>query len=476
MITLTGGPVPLPDLCAIADGAPVRVDPDARQRVIAAHELALRIAATRTVYGRTTGVGANKDTAVDPGGSAAHGLRILLSHATSAGPVRDRRRVRATMAIRLNQLAAGGSGADVTVLDALADLLAGGAVPPVREHGGVGTGDLGPLATIALALPGVRWTADDALPFLSSNAATLADAALAAAELTTLARAGLAVAATTFVAVAGQPEAFAETVETVTPQAGARQVCATLRALVGPSSPGPAPRRLQDPFAVRCLPQVHGLALDALGALREQVELGSGAAAENPRVDLARQDLVHHGGFHAAYLTSALDSARLAVAGTAQLALRRVGLLLDPVITGLPAFLGDGTPGASGAMGLEYAAGSAVGDLRALAAPAALQTVVLSRGVEDDASFASLAARQALTAGPAYAVVLACELAGARRAVGQAGLAVPESGWGAVVRSYDAHTGADAGQVADRDLTPDLDAAAALLPALATLPGPAELR
>ena len=86
-------------------------------------------------------------------------------------------------------------------------------------------------------------------------------------------------------------------------------------------------------------------------------------------------------------------------------------------------------------MGLEYAAGSALGDLRASAAPASLQTVSLSRGVEDDASFASLAARQALAAGPAYAVVLAAELVGAVRAVRLRGLAQPDAGWGAVVRA-----------------------------------------
>ena len=92
----------------------------------------------------------------------------------------------------------------------------------MREHGSVGTGDLGQLATIALAVPGVTWTADDALPFLSSNAATLADAALATAELLDLTLAGIAVAATTFVAVDGAIEAFSPTVEALTPYDGVR--------------------------------------------------------------------------------------------------------------------------------------------------------------------------------------------------------------------------------------------------------------
>jgi histidine ammonia-lyase len=467
VITLDGEPLDLRAVVAIADGEPVRLGAAGRQRAAATHALAVRISAERTVYGRTTGVGANKDSAVAASASAEHADRLLHSHATSAGPLRDARRVRATMAIRLNQLAAGGGGARPEVLDGLAALLESGHLPPVREHGSVGTGDLGQLATIALAIPGLSWTADDALPFLSSNAATLADAALATAELSDLAWATIAVAATTFVAVDGAIEAFAPTVEALTPYAGARQVCVAMRALTGPG--GRPAARLQDPFALRTLPQVQGLALDTLAQVAAVVTDGTCAWSENPAVDSAGGTLAHHGAFHAAYLASALDAARLAIAGSAGLSLRRIAMLLDPDLTGVAAFLGDGTPGASGAMGLEYAAGSALGDLRALAAPASLQSVSLSRGVEDDASFASLAARQALAAGPAYAAVLAGELVGAIRAVRLRGLAVPTNGWGAVVEACAALPGATRTELADRDLTPDLAAATALLPTLAGL-------
>ncbi len=396
MITLDGERLALADIVAVADGAPVVLGEAGRARIAATHDLAVRLSAERTVYGRTTGVGANKDTAVSAGAGGQHAERLLRSHATSGGPLREDRRVRATMAVRLNQLAAGGGGARPEVADGLARLLASGGLPPVREHGGVGTGDLGALATIALALPDVEWTADDALPFLSSNAATIADAALAAAALGDLARAGLAVAATTFAAVDGAPEAFAPTVEALTPYDGVRLVCTALRDLTAPGLRPAA--RLQDPFALRCLPQVHGLLLDTLGRLTGVVEDATASWAENPAVDVAAGTLAHHGGFHAAYLASALDSTLLALVGAAGLSLRRLSFLLDPAATGLAPFLGDGTAGASGAMGLEYAAASALGELRALAAPASLQTVSLSQGVEDDASFASQGARQALDA------------------------------------------------------------------------------
>ncbi len=461
MITLDGTPLAVADLVAVADGAPVALADAARARVTATHELARRLSAERTVYGRTTGVGANKDSAVTADDGTAG--RLLHSHATSAGPLRSGRRVRATMAVRLNQLAAGGGGVRPEVLDGLGRLLASTDLPPVREHGGVGTGDLGALATIALALPDVRWTADDALPFLSSNAATVADAGLAVAGLTGLARAGLAVAATTFAAVDGAPEAFAPTVQALTPYDGVREVCRTLRELTAPGLRPAA--RLQDPFALRCLPQVHGLLLDSLQRLSGIVEDATASWAENPAVDVAAGTMVHHGAFHAAYLAAALDGALLALAGAADLSLRRLSFLLDPAATGLAPFLGDGTAGASGAMGLEYAAASALGDLRALAAPASAQTVSLSRGVEDDASFASLGARQALDAQEPFAVVLATELVAAVRAVRLRGLPVPDGGWGEVVR---AAAGLDPA-TADRDLSADVERASGLLPGLAQL-------
>lgn len=466
MITLDGGCLSLGVIAAVAAGEPVELAESVLRRAGEAYDLAVRTASERPVYGRTTGVGANKDVAVGRGEAVEHGLRILRSHATSAGPPRSDARVRATMVIRLNQLAVGASGARPEVLEALLTLLNSRVVPTVREHGGVGTGDLGALATIGLAMPGLEWTADDTLPFLSSNAATLADAALAVVDLSELAWAQIAVAATTFVAVAGQPEAFAPAVETITPEAGAAAVCRAVRGLAGDAPP---PRHLQDPFALRCLPQVHGLVLDTLSKVAAQVETATATGAENPMVDRDRSTVVHHGGFYAAYLASALDVALVALADSAYQSLRRIGMLLDGQITGLAAFLTDGTPGASGAMGLEYAAASALGDLRALATPASSQNVVLSRGVEDGASFASLAARQALDAVPAYAAILGCELVGAVRAVRLHRLTPPDDGWGSVVQALTSSGLGYESDVADRDLTPDIEQATICLPEVAPL-------
>lgn len=433
------------------------------------YEFGERAAARRPIYGRSTGVGANRDAIlVDP---AAQAGALLRSHATASGEPRSRERVRAMLAVRLNQLAAGGSGASPDVLRALAEMLAADALPPVRELGSLGTGDLPALASTALALAGLRATSPpltrtvrmgigDALAFLSSNAAALGDAALALVEIRKLARASVVVAALTFLGVDGNPEAFDPAVERVTPFDGARQVCRSMRGLIAGGAP---PARIQDPFGLRAMPQVHGALVDALAALDTTITRMVNAPSENP-VLLPDEGLAHHGGFHAAYLAQALDGTLLALAESAQLVLARLTMLSEPAFTGQPSFLGDGTPGASGVMIVEYVAASALAGLRAAAQPVSMQTVTLSRGVEDDASMASLAAHKALRAAADYRVALACELVAAVRCLRLRAVA-PTTALAAALRACSA-LDPDA---ADRDLTPDLDAAAGVLEELEEL-------
>jgi histidine ammonia-lyase len=463
------------DSCAVTD--------EARQRVGRSHAFAERVCATRPIYGRSTGVGANRSLGIEDAATFAHARALLRSHATSAGRPRSAERIRAMLAVRLNQLAAGGSGASEAVFDGLAAMLAADALPEIRELGGIGTGDLTALAATALALMGEAPTArplpfrtdfgpHDALPFISSNAATIGDAALACVRLRELVCGYVVVAALTFVAIRGNAEAFAEVVDRVTPFPGSRRVTAWMRALIADA---PAPARIQDPFGLRTLPQTLGPAIDALVTLDDVVARLANAPSENPVLwgheDAATADggeFAHHGGFHAAYLAAALDTSVITVAQAGKLVLARIGVLGDPEFTGLPAFLGDGTVGASGTMILEYVGASALGALRAAATPTGLQTVVLSQGVEEDASFASLAAGQALDAVAHLRTLLACELVAAVRALRLGGMKHAGEG---LSRALELCGGLPGG-FADRDLTPDIAMAETLLPRLAQLLDP----
>jgi histidine ammonia-lyase len=440
----------------------VRLDPRALTRARASFDFAQQVAAQRPVYGRSTGVGGNRGVPVaDP---EAHAVGLLRSHASSLGALRDPERVRGMLVVRLNQLAAGGSGVHPDVLTGLETMLAHDALPPVRELGSLGTGDLPALAVTALALSGelptssplpgrIRFGAGDALPFLSSNAAVIADGMLAHDALARLARATTRVAALTFRAVDGNPEAFGEPVEGSTHFAGIQRVCTEMRRLIGDPRP---PARIQDPYGLRVLPQVHGAFWDRLDSLHLSTVAMANSPRENPAL-LPEAGVFHHGSFFAATLGQVLDATVSAAAQTAQLALGRLTLLSEPAITGLPPFLGNGTAGASGVMVVEYVAASALGQLRALAAVTGTQTVTLSRGFEEGASFASLAARQALSAVDPLRAVLACELVAAVRAVRLRGLQVP-----AEVAQLPEET-------VDRDLTADLQLACALLDDLAAV-------
>jgi histidine ammonia-lyase len=374
----------------------VRLDPRALTRARASFDFAQQVAAQRPVYGRSTGVGGNRGVPVaDP---EAHAVGLLRSHASSLGALRDPERVRGMLVVRLNQLAAGGSGVHPDVLTGLETMLAHDA-------------------------------------------------------LARLARATTRVAALTFRAVDGNPEAFGEPVEGSTHFAGIQRVCTEMRRLIGDPRP---PARIQDPYGLRVLPQVHGAFWDRLDSLHLSTVAMANSPRENPAL-LPEAGVFHHGSFFAATLGQVLDATVSAAAQTAQLALGRLTLLSEPAITGLPPFLGNGTAGASGVMVVEYVAASALGQLRALAAVTGTQTVTLSRGFEEGASFASLAARQALSAVDPLRAVLACELVAAVRAVRLRGLQVP-----AEVAQLPEET-------VDRDLTADLQLACALLDDLAAV-------
>jgi histidine ammonia-lyase len=409
-------------------GVPVRLDATARKRAQYAWELAENIAARRPVYGRTTGVGANRQEEVGGEAALGHGLRLLRSHAGGVGPLLPAERVRATLVVRLNQLAAGGSGVHPRVLDALEQAISLGALPLVHRFGAIGTGDLTALAEIGLTLAGERpWGAGevppvplgtgDALSFMSSNASTLGESVLASAELQLLLRASHAVAALSFLALGGSAEAYASAVHEARPHPGQARCAMEMRRLLGIDVAPAAGRRIQDPFCLRAFPQVQGPALDSLAELERILEIEVNAQAENPLVAPAAGDVFHHAHFHTAYVAVALDQTRAAVHHVAQLSTARLGDLVEPAMTNLPPFLASGPAGSSGVMILEYVAHDALAQLRHAALPVTLGTAVVSRGLEEHASFSTQAARHATAAAEAFRYVLACELVAAVRAL-----------------------------------------------------------
>jgi histidine ammonia-lyase len=469
-VTLRIGDQPLTPaaLAAAARRGPLEVEltATARERIAAGHALAERIAAHRPVYGRTTGVGANRHVDV-LGDLGSHALRLLRSHAGGLGEQLPEDVVRATVLVRLAQMAAGG-GSRPDVAIALAQMLAEDRLPTVRDLGGLGTGDLTVLAQLGLALAGegeddgparLQIGPGDALPLMSSNAATFATAALVWADLGELLDAGLGVAALSFQALRGNREAFAAAVAAARPLPGLTTVAARLRALTAGGEP---PARRQDPFGLRCLPPVAGAFHDALAGLHDVLAVEINAAAENPL--FAGGEALHNGGFHAASCALSLDSLRLALVPFGSLAGARLSHLMAPDLTGQTPFLAADDSASSGLMIAEYLAGDALARLRTGATPAVLGSVSISRGLEEHASFAWQSAGHARRAVGLLGTVLALEWVAAERALRMRG--VPATGPLAGAREL--ASGFDA-RLEDRPLGGDATLAEAALPSLAEL-------
>ena len=480
MIEIDGNRLSLSDIAAVASGGTtVTLAPSAVERMAASQRSARATALSRPVYGRSTGVGANRSVALDAGDKDVnvHGLNLLRSHAVDAGRVLDRETVRAMLVIRLSQLAAGASGINPSVADAVVDMLNADALPEVREFGGIGTADLPALAGTALTLLGERptmdgkyvpmpldaWATEDALPFISSSALTIAQAALAQQKLATLMENLTTVSALSFTAMSGNPEALSPEVARAADSPAVTGVAGVLRGLVEGSGD---PARIQDPYCLRTLPQALGSVaeeLEALGTLLERLVV---AGHENPLVYGSAEDgsngVAHHGLFQMTTLARRIDALQLAIGAACATNLRRISLLCDPAYTGLHRFLAGDNAGQSGVMMLEYVAAAAVGRIRANAQPVSLQTVVLSLGAEEDASFASVASSRMDSSVRALSTVVGIELLCASRALRLQGRTRGEFTSPRFRKAFDAGLSLPA-DVQDRDLRPDVDAASYLV-------------
>ena len=472
-VPLDGDHLDCADIVAVArHGRPVTITDLVGAR--AGHDAVLAIGAAQPFYGRTTGVGANRGVSaggVSAGGDS-HGLRLLRSHAVGAGPTLSPETARAMLVVRVNQLLRGGAGVVPELIVALTEIINRGLTPVIRRYGAIGTGDLTALASTALCLIGERpWdggTAEpvafedaDALAFISSNAATIGEAALACHDLRALMDTTHTVAALSVVAHGASPEPYAPPVAAAHPHAGQAASAERMRTLLGAGF-GPG-RQIQDSYGFRALPQVHGAALSAAEHLDHVVAVEANSAAENPLVDAAGQRVWHNGNFHTAVLTLALDGAGTALAQTGALSIARLsGLLGDTSVnfttTSAP-FLASGPSGSSGLLILEYVAHSALADVRHQTTPLSAGPVALSLGTEDHASFAPLAAGRLTAAVDAYRTVLACELVAAARALRMRSIAVPEP----LAAMWHLVAAALSDDVADRSVETDLDAAVELL-------------
>ncbi len=417
-------------------GRPVRIADDARAAVAESRASVERVvAAGRPVYGVTTGFGALSATTIPPERSRELQISLVRSHASGTGPPLPADVVRGLILLRLNSLARGLSGVRVDVVDRLADLLNHGLVPWIPEQGSVGaSGDLAPLAHLALAMVGegafVASGTGEAVPagpelaragipvlelrekegvsILNGTALMASYLTLAVADARDLLDAATVATALSFDALEGSPEALDDRLGEVRHAPEQRQVAAALRALLAESRLA-APRATwsgQDPYTLRCAPQV-------LGAVRLATAFAEGVAVrelnavtDNPVV-FPGDAFVNGGNFHGQPLAFALDALAIAVQYVAAFSERRTARLVHPALNrGLPPFLAADPGVGSGFMVPQYLAAALVNENQTLVHPASAASLSTSADQED---FVSM--------GPWAGAKLRRVLANARRVV-----------------------------------------------------------
>ena len=401
-LVLTGGPIPIRDIVAVAFGRRTLLDPDCADRLDAARNVVLQAAREEVaVYGLNTGVGALKGVPVSQNEVRSFNRRMILSHRVSHGTPVPRSVVRATMICRAQGLAVGGSGVRSAVVQALIDALNEDDIPTVRTIGSVGQGDLAPLAEIAEALigQGLALEEGEALALLSANSFALGWAALA---LDRARRAIHVLEMATALSMEGflfNPSSIDPAVFVARPSPELERSVLRLRELLagGALLEGrESPRLLQDPLSLRVAPQTHATAREARQQVVKVVERELASASTNPLLTPGGR-LLSVGNFDTSGLASALDYARIGLAHALTLSCERIQKLLSGWHSGMPTGLREREDLAEDALAMfGHGAAALAAEARLLAHPVSLElpTSSLAESVEDRVTLAPLGARR----------------------------------------------------------------------------------
>jgi histidine ammonia-lyase len=448
-------------------------------------------AAPTPAYGISTGFGALATRHIPTPMRSQLQKSLVRSHAAGSGPEVEREVVRAMMALRLSSLATGRTGIRVETAETLAALLNAGITPVVYEFGSLGcSGDLAPLAHVALALMGegdvrdrggvrqpaadelrsagitpIELEAKEGLALINGTDGMLGMLVLAIEDLRRLLKTADIAAALSVEGLLGTDRVFADDLQRLRPHPGQSSSAANLRALLADSPivashRGPEDMRVQDAYSLRCAPQVAGAARDAVEYAAAVAERELSAAIDNPVV-LPDGRVESNGNFHGAPLGYALDFLAIPVADVASMSERRTDRFLDRARNaGLPAFLADDPGVDSGHMIAQYTQAALVSELKRLAAPASVDSIPSSAMQEDHVSMGWSAARKLRRGLDALAQVLAIEVLTAARGLDLRVPLTPAPATGAVVRALRAQVG---GPGPDRHLSPEIEAATALV-------------
>ncbi len=491
-LVIDGNTLTLSDIRDVgARNRAVNLSDQALGRVTKARELVDRVAAgDEAAYGINTGFGTLAEVRIEKKDLQQLQRNLILSHSAGVGQPLSIPEARGLLLLRCNVLAKGFSGVRPSTLRLGLEMLNRGVTPVVPERGSVGaSGDLAPLAHLALVLigegeaffDGVRMHGRDALrkaglePVVLEAKEGLAlvngtQAMCAVGVPTLLAAEELAelfdlAGAITIEGMLGSHQPFLEAVYAVRPHPGHGVVSEHMRSLLLDSALVESHRdcaKVQDPYSMRCIPQVHGAARDGLVFARRILEVEVNAGTDNPLVFAETGEIISAGNFHGQPVSFALDVVAMALTQLSSISERRVEQMVNPALSGLPPFLARNSGLNSGFMIAQVTAAALVAEARILCHPASVDSIPSSAGREDHVSMGMTAALKARQVVEHTRHVLAIELLVAAQALDFRDPAKVAPGRGVaaahqLIRSRVPHMDTD------RELHKDITAVAALV-------------
>ncbi|WP_459765650.1 histidine ammonia-lyase [Alkaliphilus crotonatoxidans] len=423
----------------------VEIEKEAAERVNLSRRLVEEFVEEESVvYGITTGFGKFSDVAISKDETAALQRNLIISHACGVGKPLEEEIVRAIMLLRANALLKGHSGIRLSTLNILIDMLNKGVHPIIPEKGSLGaSGDLAPLAHMVLVMIGegeavyqgirmsgreamekaginiVELTSKEGLALINGTQVMTAIGALTVYDCKMLIKLADIAAALTLEGQRGIIDAFFKQVHQVRPHPGQLQTAENLLMLLEGSSfvTRQGQLRVQDAYTLRCIPQIHGASRDAIAYVEEKVKIEMNSATDNPLIFTEEQAVISGGNFHGQPMALAFDFLGIAIAELANVSERRIERLVNPQLSGLPAFLTPKGGLNSGFMITQYAAAALVSENKVLAHPASVDSIPSSANQEDHVSMGTIAARKAREIYENTVQVLAIELLAAAQAI-----------------------------------------------------------
>lgn len=424
----------------------LELDPACHAGILASENVIKKvIAENKVVYGINTGFGALASTRIDTADLETLQRSIVLSHAAGTGDLLSDSIVRLILALKINSLARGYSGVRMQTIDALIHLYNARIYPCIPSQGSVGaSGDLAPLAHLSTILLGVGearhqgnlLSANEALEKIGLKPLHLGPkeglALLNGTQVSTaLAIVGLLAAEDVFVsalvagalsldAVRGSDTPFDARIQAIRGHATQIKVAKWLRELLAESEIRRSHKdcnKVQDPYSLRCQPQVMGACLSHLLATAETLLVEANAVSDNPLVFTEQNEILSGGNFHAEPVALAADALAVSLAEIGALSERRIALLVDPHFSGLPAFLVPNPGVNSGFMIAQVTAAALASENKSLAHPASVDSLPTSANQEDHVSMATYAARRLLTMAENTAGIVGIELLAAAQGI-----------------------------------------------------------